>query len=77
MKYIILTTLALLILLTSLSAKVVVSGNNVTMTRDDLAELTTQAALYQELKNKFDRPKIYIGVNAGTYGVGANAGVIF
>jgi len=77
MKYAISMMLVLLISLTSLSAKVVVSGNSVTMTRADLDELTIQAQMYQELRGKADRPKVYIGANAGTYGVGVNAGVIF
>lgn len=69
--------LVLLISLTSLYAKVEVSGNNVTMTRADLEELAAQAKMYQELKNKSIRPKVYIGANAGTYGVGVNAGIVF
>ena len=69
--------LALLISLTSLFAKVEVSGNVVTMTRADLEELVAQAQMYQELKNRSARPKVYVGGNAGNYGVGVNAGVIF
>ena len=77
MKLKICLTLVLLTLLTSLFATVVVSGNNVTMTRADLEELVAQAKMYHEIKDRLNRPQIYLGTNAGTYGVGVNAGIIF
>ena len=68
---------ALLIWLTACTNLAI--AESVTIDRKVLSELTEQAMLYQRYRGEIDAPriKVYIGANAGTYGVGGEAGVIF
>ena len=66
-----------LILATILFAEIRTSGNEVVMSESDyrtLIKLAREAEIRRE--NRKDM-RFYIGVNAGTYGVGGEAGVIF
>jgi hypothetical protein len=66
-----------LIWVTILSAEIRTSGNEVVVSENDyraLIKLAREAEIRREGKKDMH---FYIGVHAGTYGVGGNVGVIF
>jgi hypothetical protein len=57
---------------------VTVSGDVVTMSVEDMRELAEMVKENEKLKKELEKKsyRFYLGGNAGTYGVGLNAGII-